>query len=124
VLDAIINGKLESNYEPAVTAAAVGAGLPESSVPALLKALASGLTSGVPGATDAVWAAALDASHWQHAYAYRLAWASIIPFVVLALVAIAFMRGVKELMTEKIEATVEKVDEQGTKIVASDHPGA
>ncbi len=67
------------------------------------------MTSGVPGATDAVWAAALDASHWQYAYAYRLAWASIIPFIVLALGAIILMKGVKELMTEKVEATVEHV---------------
>jgi hypothetical protein len=37
-----------------------------------------------------------------------LAWASIIPFVVLALVAIVFLKGVSELMTEHIEATVEK----------------
>jgi hypothetical protein len=113
VLDAIINGRLASNYAPAVSAAAIAAGLPESSVAALLTALAAGEMSGVPGATAEVWAAALDASHWQYAYAYRLAWASIIPFVVLALVAILFMKGVEELMTSHVEATVEHVKADG-----------
>jgi len=53
----------------------------------------------------------MDASHWSYAHAYRLAWASVIPFVVLALIAVAFLKGVKELMTEKVEATVERVPE-------------
>lgn len=111
VLDAIINSRIASHYAPAVGTAAVATGLPESSVPSLLAALASGELTGVAGATPAVWAAALDASHWQYAYAYRLAWASIIPFTVLAFVAIVFMRGVSELMTEKVEATVERVEQ-------------
>lgn len=113
VLDAIINGRLNSNYAPAVGSAAVAAGLPESSVPDLLTALAAGTLTGVAGATDAVWAAAVEESRWQYAKAYQLAWASVIPFVVLALVAVAFLRGVKELMTEKVEATVEHNAGQG-----------
>lgn len=50
----------------------------------------------------------MRASENAYAAAYRLAWSSIIPFVVLALVAIWFLKGVKELMTEHVEATVEK----------------
>jgi hypothetical protein len=107
VLDAIINGRLKSHYAPAVSSAAVAAGLPEASVPALLSALSSGTTSGVQGATTAIWEAALNESHWQYAKAYRLAWISIIPFTVLATVAVACMTGVKDLMTEKVEASVE-----------------
>lgn len=86
------------------------AGLPESSVPDLLKAFATGVgLLDVPGLNSTIEAKALDASHWAYAHAYRLAWASIIPFVVLALVAVFFLKGVKELMTEKVEATVEHV---------------
>lgn len=118
MLDAIINGHLAVNYAPAVGAAAVNAGLPQDDVGALLAALAEGQTSGVPGATPAVWAAAVNESHWQYAWAYHLAFASIIPFVVIAIVAIACMRGVKELMTEKVEATVENVDRQDEEKVA------
>jgi hypothetical protein len=108
VLNAIISGRLSGHYAPAVSAAAIAAGLPAESVPALLKALEEGTRANVTGATAAVWAAAVDESQWQYAYAYRLAWSSIIPFVVVAIVAIACMRGVKELMTEKVEATVER----------------
>ncbi|KAI1377057.1 MFS general substrate transporter [Hypoxylon crocopeplum] len=110
VLNAIINGRLSSHYAAGVGAAAVEAGLPETSVPALLEALDAGqIGSGVDAATSAVWAAAVDASRWEYTYAYRLAWASVIPFVVLAIVAVALLKGVKDLMTEKVEATVEHV---------------
>ncbi|RSL97593.1 hypothetical protein CEP52_010821 [Fusarium oligoseptatum] len=115
VLDAIINGRLTSHYAPAVGKAAVAAGLPEKSVPALLQALATGEigSSDVEGANSAVWNAAISESRWQYAHAYRLAWSSVIPFAVLALVAVVCLKGVKELMTEKVEATVEHVEQQG-----------
>lgn len=121
VLDAIINGRLASHYAPAVGAAATAAGLPSESVPALLEALAAGVVGGdggaVEGATQAVWAAAVGESRVQYAAAYRLAWSSIIPFVVLATVAIVCMRGVGELMTDKVEATVERVGREEEKAV-------
>ncbi len=71
----------------------------------------------ISGITPEILAAATDASHHLYAAAYRLAWSSVIPFVVLALVAIAFMKGVKDLMTEHVEATVER-DEVPEKSVA------
>ncbi|KJR89997.1 uncharacterized protein SPSK_06110 [Sporothrix schenckii 1099-18] len=118
VLDAIINGYINSHYAPAVSDAAVQAGLPASSAPALLAAFAAGDvgSADVPGATAAVWAAAVTASRAEYAHAYRLAWSSIIPFVVLATAAVACLRGVKALMTEKVEATVERVEEEATKV--------
>lgn len=108
VLNAIVNGRIATHYAPAVGDAAVDAGLPESSIPGLLAALGTGVLSGVDGATPAVWAAAVAESEWQYARAYQLAWASVIPFVVLAIVAVGFLRGVRELMTEKVEASVER----------------
>lgn len=111
VLDAIINGNLASHYAPAIESAAIGAGLPAGSVPALLTALASGETaaiSSVKGIDGAVLAAVTTASKNVYAKAYRLAWASIVPFVVIAIVCVACLKGVKELMTEKVEASVEK----------------
>lgn len=110
VLDAIVQGHLSANLNSAIEAAAVGAGLPEGSLPDLLVAVAAGLRGEIEGVTDEVWSAAVGASREEYAHAYRLAWASIIPFVVLAIVAIWFMKGVKELMTEKVEATVERVE--------------
>lgn len=60
--------------------------------------------------TSSILAAATRASQEAYAAAYRLAWSSIIPFVVLALVAIFFLKGVEDLMTEHVEATVEKAE--------------
>jgi hypothetical protein len=111
VLDTIINGHLASAYAPTVGGAATSAGLPSSSVAALLAAFASGAGfDTVPGINNSILDAAMNASHEVYARAYRLAWSSIIPFVVLALVCIVFLKGVKELMTEHIDATVEMVE--------------
>ncbi|RFU35627.1 hypothetical protein B7463_g718, partial [Scytalidium lignicola] len=112
VLNAIINGKLGSTLNQNITKAALAAGLPSSSVENLLTALSSGSAAAiaaVPGINDDILTAASDASHWAYAHAYRLAWSSIIPFVVLALAAVCCLKGVRELMTEKVEATVEHV---------------
>ncbi|KAG0646930.1 Core trichothecene cluster (CTC) 12 [Hyphodiscus hymeniophilus] len=118
VLDTIINGKISSTYASGVAGAATKAGLPSSSVPALLAAFSSGAGfDTVPGINNVILAAATNASHHLYAAAYRLAWSSIIPFIILALVAIAFMKGVKELMTEHVEATVEHAEVQEKVVV-------
>ena len=86
---------------------------PASSVPALLIAMKGGTATvvrgqGIPGADASIMAAAWNASYWSYARAYRLGWWSVVPFVALATASVACMRGVKELMTEKVEATVER----------------
>ena len=63
---------------------------------------------GIEGATQEVMYAAWQASYWSYTRAYRLGWWSVLPFVALATASVACMRGVKELMTEKVEATVER----------------
>ena len=110
VLDAIINGHLNKNYAAHVGGAAVEAGLAAARVADLLAAFAAGTTGDASIASAEVWAAATAESRSVYAHAYRLAWASVIPFVVLATVAVACLRGVRELMTDKVEATVEKVE--------------
>lgn len=115
VLNAIINSKLKSTYAAKVGGAAVEAGLPSSSVPQLLEALTTGEGyDAIPGLDMTHLAAAFNASHWAYARAYRLAWASIIPFVAVATIAVACLKGVKDLMTERVEATVERVDRSQT----------
>ncbi|KAJ7168365.1 major facilitator superfamily domain-containing protein [Mycena crocata] len=112
ILDAIINNKLAS-YDTDVGAAAVAAGLTPSAVPALLQAFAGGVPVAVPGVSDAILAAATAASHNVYARAYRFAWIPVIPFVILAMGCIVCLRGVKDLMTEHVEATVERVGVKG-----------
>lgn len=87
-------------------------GLPQSSVAALLKSMKGSTATvargqNVPGANMDIMHAAWQASYWSYARAYRLGWWSVVPFVALATISVACMRGVKELMTEKVEATVE-----------------
>ncbi|KAH8807899.1 major facilitator superfamily domain-containing protein [Xylogone sp. PMI_703] len=123
VLNSIVNGYLTRNYAKQVGGAAVAAGLPASSVHELVIGIQSNnrtLISSIEGLTDHILAEAVDASHWTYAHAYRLAWASIIPFVVLSIVAVLFLRDVKQLMTNRIEATVEKVHQQDAKTVVED----
>ncbi|KIW99285.1 uncharacterized protein Z519_00948 [Cladophialophora bantiana CBS 173.52] len=113
VLNSIINGYLTSHYARDVGGAAIDAGLPSSSVPDLITGIRSGnktLLNSIEGLTDPILAEAVSAGHWTYAHAYRLAWSSIIPFTVLAIVAVAFLKDVKKLMTDRIEATVEKMD--------------
>ncbi|KAK6850597.1 hypothetical protein PG987_000231 [Apiospora arundinis] len=112
VLNTIINGRISTHHAPAVAAAATQAGLHSEGVPQLLKYLEQGKRpqNDSGGITSAVWTAAIGASRDEYAHAYRLAWSSVIPFVVLAIVAVGFMKGVKELMTEKVEATVEHAE--------------
>lgn len=114
VINAIVNGRLNSHYAGDVGSAAVSAGLPSSSISTLLNSMEAGTLSstisgqGIPGANENIMRAAWEASYWSYARAYRLGWWSVVPFVALALASVASMRGVKELMTEHVEATVER----------------
>lgn len=107
VINAIVNGRLKSHYASDVGSAAIAAGLPASSVTALLEAMEAG-TGRVPGSNEEIMRAALEASHWSYARAYRLGWWSVVPFVALAIASVACMNGVKDLMTEHVDATVER----------------
>lgn len=109
----VINGRLNSHLGKDIAAAAIGAGLPESQVEDVVTAAIAGTLAKIPDLSPAVLAAITTASEKAYAAAFRLAWSSIIPFVVLAIVLIACLRGVKELMTEHVEATVERVAEDG-----------
>ena len=111
VLTSIINGHLSANYAANVGRAAVAAGLGEAQVPVLVAAMRSGNATrlrGVEGLTEEVLAEAVRSSRWTYAHAYRKAWGSIVPFSVLAIVCVWFLKDIKELMTERVEASLEK----------------
>lgn len=110
ILNTIINSELSKSYASKVSSAAVTAGLPTTSIPGLLEAFDSGKGfEDVQGINAGILGETTKASREVYAKAYRLAWSSIIPFVVLAWIAVAFLKGAKELMTEHVEATVERV---------------
>ncbi|KAH8913820.1 hypothetical protein BT69DRAFT_1358788 [Atractiella rhizophila] len=108
ILGVVVNARLK-DYASKVGNAATNAGLPPSSVPALLTAFASGVGfEAVPGITPAILDAATSQSQQTYANAYRFAWITLIPFIVLAIVSVALLSGVKELMTDAVEATAER----------------
>ncbi|KAF2176562.1 MFS general substrate transporter [Zopfia rhizophila CBS 207.26] len=121
VLYAIINGHVSSQYNETVRKAALNAGLSPDGIPVLLGVLMEGngpptkqlltavLSKALPGIQSPVIEAAQKAAHQVYARAYQLAWASIIPFVVIAIVCCGLLTDVREMMTEKVEAPVEKV---------------
>ncbi|KAI4638132.1 hypothetical protein J4E93_010441 [Alternaria ventricosa] len=119
VIYAIVNSRIASHLAGDVSSAAIAAGLPESSVPALLAGMKGSSApkyrgNGVPGMNETIITAAWDASHWSYARAYRLGYWSVVPFVALATIAVLSMKGIKHLMTEHVEATVEREsDDEG-----------
>ncbi|KAL8292408.1 hypothetical protein RQP46_001020 [Phenoliferia psychrophenolica] len=110
VLDAIINSKLKA-LPGNIGVAAINAGLPSTSVTALVTALAGGAPAAlaaVPGINANIISAAVSASRNSYAKAYQAAFLSILPFIAVAILAIFMVKNVGELMTEHVEATVEK----------------
>jgi hypothetical protein len=109
VENAIIQGTLYPRWTQEVSHAAITAGLPETSIPSLLQALSTDHNiANVTGANASIIASAERASQGAYAHAYHRAWACLIPLIVLALVAVSCLKDVKHLMTEKVEATVER----------------
>jgi len=119
VIYAIVNTRASRHLAGDVSSAAIAAGLPASSVPALLAGMKGSSApkyrgAGVPGMNETIITAAWDASHWSYARAYRLGYWSVVPFVALATIAVLSMKGIKHLMTEHVEATVEREsDDEG-----------
>ncbi|KAJ4370022.1 hypothetical protein N0V83_005786 [Neocucurbitaria cava] len=119
VIYAIVNSRVASHLAGDVGSAAIAAGLPPSSVAALLKSMKGSTANkamgqGVPGANAEIMRAAWNASYWSYTRAYHLGWWSVVPFVAIATICVACMKGVKELMTERVEATVEREsDDEG-----------
>ena len=113
VLNAISNGYIHAHYRTEVSESAVKAGLPSTSASKLIRALRSRTpvisATKVPGISTTSLSAAMETSHWVYSRAYQLAWWSILPFAVMAFISVFFIRDVKDLMTEKVEATVENV---------------
>lgn len=120
ILYTIINGTVRSHFSKSVGEAAVAAGLSARDVPLLLEVMAEGngpqtqdsllavLSQLIPDVDDAVVVAARSAGHEVYAKGYRLAWASIIPFCLLALVSVWCLTSVKTFMTDTVEAPLEK----------------
>jgi hypothetical protein len=112
---AIYNGKLSTNMPNKVTAAVVAAGLPETSVPQMLRAVTNGTTaaiSAVPGANAAIVAAARAGQKSAWAASFSTVYLSTIAFGASALIIAWFATDISEFMTSFVNKTVQQGKQQ------------
>lgn len=83
----VLGSKLNAFVPALVAPAALGAGLPESSLPAIFDGLTTGDFSAVKGATPKIITAVVAANAQAAANAFRHVWYAVIPFACLALLA-------------------------------------
>lgn len=83
----ILNNKLATTIPKFVGPAAVKAGLPESSVPALISGLAAGNVTTVPGITSFIEAAANSAYRTAYSEGFKVVYLASIAFGVVAIAA-------------------------------------
>ncbi|KAK6397840.1 hypothetical protein LTR65_005088 [Meristemomyces frigidus] len=100
-----------AKYIPAyVPKAALGAGLPPSSIPAFIVALTGGDTaaiSQVPGVTPVVIAAGVAALKQAFADGIRVVYIIAVPFGVVACIACFFVGDLRNVMNYRVDAPVE-----------------
>lgn len=117
----ILANRLKVNIPLYVPSAAIGAGLPESSVPGLIMALGGTNTTAVPGLTPAILAVATDAYQTANALSYRVCFFASIPFGVIGIIGAYFCPDadpetehivVKELHHKKDEAQLESGEDK------------
>ncbi|KLJ12199.1 hypothetical protein EMPG_09549 [Blastomyces silverae] len=107
---AILAAKIPVELQNHVVPAALGAGLPETSIPDLFAAMAKATQdamAAVPGINPAIIAAVGRAQQEGYAAAYRYIYYTTIPFGVVATAAAIALRPIKHLLTSHVPKIVE-----------------
>ena len=99
----ILNNKLTKFVPAYVSPAATGAGLPQSSLPALFTALATGNLTAVPGITPAITLAVGSANAMAAADAFRYVWYAVVAFCCVAVFAACLTVNYGEYLTDTVE---------------------
>lgn len=110
----ILSTELTKYLPRYVVPAAIEAGLPSSSVPALLSGISTGSFATVPGISDAIIEAV--GAPIKHAYsmAFRTVFLCTIPFgVILLVAAILYCPNVEDYMTEDVARKLQGVRPKG-----------
>lgn len=93
-----------------VVPAAVGAGLPESSVPALLGGVSTGVFDAVPGISPAILAAIGHPIKHAYAMSFRTVFLCTLPFGAIILVAaIVWCPNVEDYLTDEVARKLQGV---------------
>ena len=85
-----------------VMPAALGAGLPSASLPALFTGITAGDFSSVPGISANIIAATSDAVKEAYALSFRTVYLCTIPFGVLLIIAALLSPNVEEYLTDEV----------------------
>jgi hypothetical protein len=98
----LLTNKLGTNLPKFVSPAALNAGLPESSLPALFAGITTGNFSAVPGFNDQV--AAVVGTEVKHAYveSFKIVFLATIPFSVLLIVAACFVPNMDKFLGNNV----------------------
>lgn len=92
----------------------VEAGLPLSSVPALVGAILTRDTAQIaqiPGVTSEILAGAASATRWGYSASFKYVWYSLIPFAVLCLGVTLFLKPTSAQMTDTVSAAIQRRNE-------------
>lgn len=99
----VLQNELKKNIPAFVSPAATGAGLPESSLAALLAAAAGGAGfDDVPGATEGVVAAVAEALKTAHVRSFRMVFLCTIPFSVILIIASFFVPNMEKFLHNNV----------------------
>ncbi|KIW78982.1 hypothetical protein Z517_08822 [Fonsecaea pedrosoi CBS 271.37] len=107
---AALNTRLGTNIPNGVAGAAAKAGLPASSIPTFVEALAAGNTaalSSIPGVTPTIIAAGVAALKQAFADSIRVVYIIAAPFGALACIACLFLGDLRKTMNYVVDAPVE-----------------
>ncbi|KPI34758.1 uncharacterized protein AB675_2 [Cyphellophora attinorum] len=110
IYDAALTTGLSKKLPAYVAEAATKAGLPKTSIPAFIAAIASGEASTlatIPGASPAIIGAGVAAFKQAFADSIRLVYIITAPFGILAAVASLFLTDFRKTMNYKVDAPVE-----------------
>ena len=107
---AVVSRRLDNDIASYTAKAALGAGLPARSLPAFIKALASGDTaalSNIPGVTPTIIALGVAALKQALADALRAVYMIAAPFGALACIGCLFLGDLRKTMNYRVDAPVE-----------------
>ncbi|KAF9886962.1 hypothetical protein FE257_010703 [Aspergillus nanangensis] len=111
IFSQIFSSKLRGYLSEDISAQVTAAGLPETSVSSLLKAVLADdqdALSSIPGVTPSILAAALKGEELAYAHAFKFVWYSLIPFVALSLVVALFLKPIKQQLIRQVVAQVDR----------------
>jgi hypothetical protein len=108
----ILKNRLDQTFAPAVSSAALDAGLPKSDLPALLTALSSDaaqVLDSVPGMTSQIAVAVSEAAKTAYSSSSRTVYLASIAFGGVATIAAFFSKGVDDRLTSEVAKKLRRI---------------